>query len=130
MNIPESISALSREHGVKWTLCIWALSFLGMCILTNLDKGWWAFAACVCLAIVGCMPLIEGKHNTLHNIVGTLACVLSQLWIVLSGNWVILLLWWIIYLIILPFIKSKWCFFAEIWCFTSILTKVIANFVF
>ena len=123
--IPDSISALSKEHGIKWTLCMWLSSFIGMCSLTTLDKGWWAFAACVCLAIVGCMPLIQGKHNTLHNIFGILACALSQLWIVLSGNWIILLLWWIIYLIILPFIKSKWCFFAEIWCLASVICNAL-----
>ena len=130
IKIPDSISALSKEYGIKWTIWMWMSAFVGACVLTSQAYGWLAFVACVCLAIVGCMPLIPGKHNTIHNIIGVLSCVLSQTWVAIAGIWWILLIWWILYLLLLPIVKSKWCFFAEIWCITSILIKTITNFVF
>lgn len=128
MTIPDSISALSRKHSIRWTLCMWASAFVGACVLTNQEYGWWAFAACACLAIVGCMPLMQGKHNTLHNIVGALSCLLSQTWVALAGVWWRLVLWWLLYLMLLPVIKTKWCFIAEVWCVTSVMTEMIINF--
>jgi hypothetical protein len=106
---------------------MWASSFIGMCTLTTLDEGWWAFAACVCLAIVGCMPLMQGKHNTLHNIIGALSCLLSQTWVALAGVWWCLVLWWLLYLMLLPVTKTKWCFIAEVWCITSVIILTIMD---
>lgn len=127
MTIPESISALSRKHGVKWTRCMWLCAFLGMCLLGDKEYGWIALIACTCLALVGCMPLIQGKHNTAHNILGASSCLLSQLWVALAGDWWWLMVWWLIYLILFPFTQNKWCFWVEIWCITSVIILTIMD---
>lgn len=124
MEIPESISALSKKHGPLWTLCIWVITFLGMCAMVPYNDTYSivAFLSCSCLGFVGIMPLIEGQHNTVHNILGIGACLLSQLWCGLVGGGYPLIIWWVLYVILLPFFKSKWCFFAEIWCLISIIS--------
>lgn len=128
MKIPESISALSKKHSSLWTLCMWVITFLGMCAMVPYNDTYSivAFLSCSCLGFVGIMPLIEGQHNTVHNILGIGACLLSQLWCGLVGSWQLLIIGWVLYSVLLPLFKSKWCFFAEIWCLVIItITRFI-----
>ena len=86
-----------------------------------------AFLACSSLAFVGAMPLVKNQKNTLHNILGTVAAILSQLWVFLDQypdyKW--LLIVWIIYAILLLILKNKWCFVAELICIGTVVKSII-----
>lgn len=119
--LPESISALSTKRSTLWTLCMWLATIVALLTLSLHNEQYQtiAFLSCACLGMVGIMPLIEGKHNTLHNIFGVSACLLNQAWVGLVYSWEFLIVWWVLYAILLYFAKSKWCFVAEIWCVLS-----------
>ena len=123
MKIPESISALSTKHNILWTFCMWILSFTGICFMCPFNETFAiiAFLSCACIGFIGLLPLVKDTLNTAHNILGIGGCLLSQLWCGLVGNWQFLIAGWLLYLILLPFMKSKWCFFVEIWCLLNII---------
>jgi len=135
MTIPDSISALvyGMKHDIWWILGVWAVAGCGLATMIPHSSTYAgiAFASCFCLALVGAMPLVKGEHNTLHNIFGIAACLLSQLWVFLVGNRIHLFFLWTLYLIVLLLLlinnkETKWCFFAEIWCFISIAKEIIS----
>lgn len=128
--IPDSISALvyKMRHPWLWTLGMWAVAFFGCWTMIPYNESYAgvAFASCACIAFVGAMPLIPGEHNTLHNIIGIIGCLLSQLWVALAGDWQVLFLWWWAFVIILlAMVKYglgwKWCLVAEMWCLLAVV---------
>lgn len=130
MTIPDSISAMvytmKRPH--LWTLMVWAIAIGGYALMAATAERLipLAFAACACIAFVGCMPLIRGDHNTLHWVLGVAGCVLSQVWCgVVGGLWP-LLGWWLAWGLLM-FVLCRvgqgrtWCFWMEVWCMAAVL---------
>ena len=136
MKIPDSISAMvyDMRHPALWTIMMWVVAMLGIVGMLPVNEQWaWvAFLACSCIIFVGAIPLIKEERNTLHNILGISAGVISQLWIVLcniSSPSAIssLVSWWIVYVVLLPVMGRKWCLWVELWCMVSVILYILCN---
>lgn len=125
--LPESISALSKS--VMWTVCMWVASFVVLWLMCQCGEPWIAFCACACLVMVGVLPLKEDSKNIAHYVFAILSCVLSQVWVGMMGEWQMLGWLWIGYICLLPILKNKWCFVAEVWCVISVLYTIIYFYV-
>lgn len=117
--LPESISALSKS--VMWTVCMWIAAFVVLWFMCRVGEPWIAFCACMCLVMVGALPLKEGSKNIAHYVFAIGAALLSQLWCGLMGEWQFLAWMWIGYVCLLPILRNKWCFVAEVWCVINVL---------
>ena len=124
--IPDSISALSKS--VMWTVCMWIVAFVVLWFMCRVGKPWVAFSACACLVMVGVLPLKEGSKNIAHYVFAVSSAVLSQLWCGLMGEWQLLAWMWIGYICLLPILKNKWCFVAEVFCVASVLITISIYF--
>lgn len=67
-----------------WTLMVWAIAAVGYWLMATVGNVPVAFLYLASIVFVGAMPLIKGKHNTLHWICGITGCAASQLWCVLT----------------------------------------------
>lgn len=117
--LPESISQLSKS--AWWTVGMWVTAFVIQYFMGRCGETWLAFAACASLVMVGVLPLKEGSKNIAHYVFAVSSAVLSQLWCGLMGEWQMLAWLWIGYICVLPVIKNKWCFVAEVFCVINVL---------
>lgn len=83
--IPDSVSAivynLPKHKRFLWTLWMWAVSLtVGMPLMEAMPETWkfLSFLTLACLMFCGAMPLLNGERNTLHNVLGVAAGILSQ----------------------------------------------------
>ena len=125
--LPESISALSKS--VWWAVGMWIVAFVILYFMCKVGEPWIAFAACMCLVMVGVLPLKEGLKNIWHYVFAVSSAVLSQLWCGLMGEWQFLAWMWVGYICLLPILKNKWCFVAEVFCIISVLYTIIYFYV-
>ena len=132
MKIPESISAMvySMKHPALWTLMVWAIAAVGYWLMATVGNVPVAFLYLASIVFVGAMPLIKGKHNTLHWICGITGCAASQLWCVLTcvtteGYMPVVAAWicvWALYAAIMLCARFRhWCFWMEVWCMASVV---------
>lgn len=124
--IPDSISALSKS--VMWTVCMWVAAFVVLFFMCRCGEPWIAFSACTSLVMVGVLPLKEDSKNIAHYVFAVSSAVLSQLWCGLMGEWQMLAWMWVGYVCLLPILKNKWCFVAEVFCVASVLITISIYF--
>lgn len=128
------VYSMKRPH--LWTLMVWAIAAVGYWLMAATSERLipLAFAACGCIAFVGCMPLIRGEHNTLHWVLGISGCALSQVWCLLVGGLWPLLAWWSVWLVAMGVLWAAghgrvWCFVMEVWCMAAVVYQPFAAFV-
>lgn len=98
---PDSISAMVYAFRFKWlwTIMIWLVAFLlAPCLIEALGEPWQflGFLSVASLLFCGAMPLFDKENNTLHNIFGISAGILSQMCVaVISPWWLMLWLLWV-----------------------------------
>lgn len=135
-HIPDSISAMvySMKHPYLWTLMVWTIAAVGYVLMAATSESLipLAFATCVCITFVGCMPLIKGEHNTLHWVFGIAGCVLSQLWCILAAGFAPVLLWWCLWCVVMAVLLYAdrariWCLLMELWCMATVCAVGISN---
>lgn len=124
--IPDSISRLSKS--VWWTVALWITAFVILYFMSRVGNPWLAFAACSSLVAVGMLPLKEDSKNIAHYVFAIIAGVLSQVWVGLLGEWQMLAWMWVGYVCLLPILKNKWCFVAEVFCVASVLITISIYF--
>ena len=136
--VPESISAMvySLPKGKQWiwTIYIWIIACtVGPYMIQALDENveGLGFATMASLAFCGAMPLIKKDKNTLHNIFGVSAGVLSQICVALINPmwllvWIVMLILFIVHLIKPNKILSKYSvFISECLCAASMYGSLI-----
>lgn len=111
-----------------WTVGMWIVAFVVLWFMCRCGEPWIAFTACVSLVMVGVLPLKEDIKNIAHYVFAILAGVLSQVWCGLMGEWQFLAWMWVGYVCLLPILKNKWCFVAEVWCVASVLITISIYF--
>ena len=133
--VPESISAmvysLPKSKQWIWTIYIWTIACtVGPYMIQALNENveGLGFATMASLAFCGAMPLIKNDKNTLHNIFGVSAGILSQICVALiNPMW--LLVWIVMIVFIIPKLNkilSKYSvFISECLCATSIYCSLI-----
>ena len=133
--IPDSVSAMvySLPHGWRylWTAWLWAVSMLLMPALMEKLGSYWQFLGflwCASMAFCGALPLVKGEPNTIHNVLGIAAGVLSQACVLVLCPWwlcVWLLLSWFVLTDKVRDLTSVWygktCFLAESVCYVSMV---------
>lgn len=138
--IPDSISSLVYVFKYKWTwtMWIWSVGILLLpSLLESLGSAWQflGFLTIVMLLFCGAMPLFDKENNTLHNIFGVSACVLSQLCVAMINPWY-LLFWMILFGICVyayfaddypSWLKGKGIFISEGICYISLMVSIIIH---
>lgn len=136
MKVPDSVSAMvyTMKHPHMWTLMVWAIAATGYVLMCKMSDEYVpvAFVACCALAFVGVMPLVRNERNTLHNIMGVVAGVVSQLWCVLVAGIGPMVAWWWLYAVVLTCMLClgcgrKWCLVAELWCMAGVALVLYCN---
>ena len=137
--IPDSVSAMvySLPHGWRylWTAWLWAVSMLLMPALMDKLGSYWQFLGflwCASMAFCGALPLIKGEQNTIHNVLGIAAGVISQVCVFIINPWwlcVWLLLSWFVLTDRVRDLTSVWygktCFLAESVCYVSMVGSLL-----
>lgn len=143
-DIPVSISSmvysLPKSMQWLWTAWIWAVSLtLAPSLLDALGRySFLGFLTVACLLFCGAMPLVKHEKNTLHNVFGVAAGILSQACVVVISPW-----WLLLWLLMLPFIigaaasindaeevtfaDGKGTFIVESICFLTLFMALIAS---
>lgn len=141
-DIPVSISSLvytlPKNQQWMWIVWMWGVSLLLTPPLLDAlgDYSLIGFLTIGCLIFCGAMPLVRNESNTLHNVFGITAGVLSQIDVALINAW-----WLLSWLIMLPFVfgamasfddtrepeiaDGKGVFLAEGICFISLVMSII-----
>lgn len=92
--LPESVSAmvydLPKQGQWLWTVWIWSVGFSSFPIVFEAMPEKWeavAHAFATSLVFVGAMPVVRGKRNTAHNILGVSAGIFSQVLVLRVCPW-------------------------------------------
>ena len=133
--IPESVSAMVYAFPFKWlwTIWLWAVTILiTPSLLDAMPEDWkfLGFLTVACLMFVGAMPLFDKENNSLHNIFGFSAGILSQVCVALISPWWLTL--WFSYVLLTAGIwrwtEGKGVFFMECICYLTLVGALINGF--
>lgn len=128
--IPESVSAMVYvlpDGGWRWlwTLWMWAVAFLlapAMIESIGYDLQFIAFLTVANLEFCGALPLFMEEHHKAHNILGTLAGVMSQICVCLICPW------WLFLWFAFATVRTKAVFFAELICFVTMTGALLCHY--
>lgn len=130
--VPTSISQTVYDMRNKWTwtavlgIEAWLIApaFVEQ---TSENTKFLAFFTVVAIGVLAVSPLWMKERNTLHNVAGTAACVLSQLAVALNAPH--LLLAWLLFPLCLPFEwgRRRWLLVAEVLCVAVVVMFCFLN---